>query len=59
MIFSKFFQSVAMATRVVQGFQFFLATLERTTKGTLLPINNEIQAILSDKKIFKDFTIDI
>ena len=48
-----------MATRVLQGFQFFLLYLERTTQGTLLLIYNEIQAVLLDKKIIKDFTIDI
>ena len=46
-----------MATRVIQGFQFFELYLERTTKGTLLPIYNEIQEVLLHKKMFKDFTI--
>ena len=29
------------------------------TPGTLLPIYNEIQPVVSDKMIIKDFTIDI
>ena len=58
-LFFMFFQSVAMPTIVLHGFQVFYLFKERTTQGVLLRIYIEIQPVLSDKKIFKEFTKDI
>ena len=54
-----FFQSIAVAIRVLHGFQFLYLFKEMTIQGILLPIYNEIHPVLSDKKIFKYFTVDI
>ena len=48
-----------MTTRVLQIFKLFWLFLERTTQGILLPIYNEIQTVVSDNMIFKEFTLYI